>query len=83
MDLPPWIDTEKRYPDAKAPDGIAADGWRQIRKGGRIKWRNSYWYHAELEPFTGCFVKVGNGDYWNQELEASKGDWFLKLKKLD
>lgn len=61
------------YADRKAPDGVFSDGWRKVRRGGRIKCAGQWFESRALIPFVGDLVHVQVDDYWMQSVVVSVG----------
>ena len=57
--------------DSKAPDGIAAEGWRIVRAGGFVLFAGVRWQHDSLKPHAGDTVFCWGQDYWQQECKMS------------
>lgn len=66
-----WSLDYRKHPDQRAQDGIVADGWRKVRKGGVVKFASAWWTHPELKNHVDQFVYLSNPDYWMTELS-----WF-------
>jgi hypothetical protein len=64
---------ERIYTDSYATDGVIANGWRTIRKGGKIKVDNTWWYAKELEDLVGELVYFSVYDYWMEKLQVQRG----------
>jgi hypothetical protein len=64
---------DKNYSDSYAPDGVVANGWRIVRKGGKIKVNNSYWHSEKLETIVGEQVYFQVYDYWFEKLIIERG----------
>ena len=47
-----------------APDGIISEGWRAVRKGGRVKFAGLWWQSDKLIPYVGQDIWCHGQDYW-------------------
>jgi hypothetical protein len=61
------------YRDRRAPDGLFANGWRYVRKGGRVKVAGAWYAHEKLKEIVGEYVMVFMGDYWMGEVQIHRG----------
>ena len=61
------------YSDSRCADGVFADGWRRVKRGGRIK-AGGMWYSADqLEEIVGELVHVFMGEYWQGHITVHRG----------
>lgn len=63
----PLEDSRGPRRDQRCSDGIFSDGWRLVRKGGRVKAARVWFQHDKLIPYVGGYVHVQMNDYWCQE----------------
>jgi ubiquinone/menaquinone biosynthesis C-methylase UbiE len=63
---------KKRMPDKRCADGVLAECYRVIRKGGRIKFANLWWKDERLAEFKGDTVLLWP-DYYMTELTVFAG----------
>lgn len=61
------------YCDRFASDGVISNGWRIVRKGGRIKVAGQWWKSEHLEPIVGELVYFQVYDYWMEKLIVDRG----------
>ena len=61
-----------RRPDKRCADGVLAECFRVIRKGGRIKFANLWWADERLAEFAGDTVLLWP-DYYLTELTVFAG----------
>ena len=61
------------YKDSFAQDRVVSNGWRIVRKGGRIKAAGSWWHAKELESIIGELVFFQIYDYWMEKVEIYRG----------
>lgn len=52
-----------RASDRRCPDGFACEGWRQVRKGGFVRWYGRRYYHDDLKALAGLWVYVTIDDW--------------------
>ena len=65
--------SERLYADRKAPDGGIANGWRKVKKGGRVKIGGAWYAHESLKAIVGELVNVQIGEYWGSYVLVSRG----------
>jgi hypothetical protein len=56
--------------DSRAFDGVFSEGYRLVRKGGRVK-AAGVWFQSDLLlPYVGKSVFLANIDYWLGDVDA-------------
>lgn len=55
--------------DTRCPDGYPCYGWRQIHKGGYVRWQRQRYYHDDLKLLAGLWVYVTIADWLAIEVE--------------
>lgn len=61
------------YADRKCADGVFCDGWRKVKKGGKVKAAGVYYEHDSLKGIEGELVHVQMHGYWMEEVLISRG----------
>lgn len=61
------------YKDRYCADGIISDGWRYVKKGGRVKIGGKYYHDPRLEEIVEEYVHVQINCYWMSEVIIFRG----------
>jgi hypothetical protein len=62
--------------DAKCPDGFTCYGWRQVHKGGYVRFARARYYHEDLAQWAGLWVYVTLADYLAIDVDVwPQGPW--------
>lgn len=56
--------------DTRCPDGFACYGWRQVHKGGYVRWYGRRYHHEDLKPLAGLWVYVTIDDWLAIKVEV-------------
>ncbi len=59
--------------DTVCPDGFPCYGWRQIHRGGYVRWYGGKYYNDELDQWAGMWVYITIADWLAIELEVWDG----------
>ncbi len=54
----------REWHDGKTPDGFTVNGWRQITKGGYIRFCQGKRYHEKFKNWVGLWVFAEADDCW-------------------
>ena len=60
----PDHDNGRAWHDAKAPDRFTVNGWRQVHKGGYVRFLGAKHFHNTLADWVGLWVFVELDDGW-------------------
>lgn len=80
------IKAHRLYADRYCADGVISNGWRTVRKGGRVKFGAQWYINENLQHIVGEFVHVQMDDYWQIEVQILRGrigcmKWFCNAKE--
>lgn len=56
--------------DTKCPDGFTCYGWRQVHKGGYVRFAHNKHFHDDLAQWAGMWVYVTLADMWGCDVDV-------------
>jgi hypothetical protein len=59
--------------DTRCPDGFSCYGWRQIHRGGYVRWYHSKYYADEFKQWEGLWVYIEISDCFAIGLDVFPG----------